>query len=159
LYFGAASTGRATHTHTITNFTTKGNRMDTELETKAGISGDALVTHGELMRAFEAFKAANDERLDEKRGDVLLEEKVARIDAALDATSKKLDAITLKGARPAFGRDTQAQKSAQEIEHKTAFEAYVRAGEATGLRALESKAMSIGSNPDGGYLVPAEVET
>jgi HK97 family phage major capsid protein len=137
--------------------------MDTELETKAGISGDALVTHGELMRAFEAFKAANDERLDEKRGDVLLEEKVARIDAALDATSKKLDAITLKGARPAFGRDSQAQKSAQNsheaIEHKTAFEAYVRAGEATGLRALEAKAMSIGSNQDGGYLVPAEVET
>jgi HK97 family phage major capsid protein len=131
----------------------------TELETKAGIAGDALVTHGELMRAFEAFKAANDERLDEKRGDVLLEEKVARIDAALDATSKKLDAITLKGARPALGRDTQAQKSVQEIEHKNAFEAYVRAGEATGLRALEAKAMSIGSNQDGGYLVPAEVET
>jgi HK97 family phage major capsid protein len=35
----------------------------------------------------------------------------------------------------------------------------VRAGEATGLRALEAKAMSIGSNQDGGYLVPAEVET
>jgi HK97 family phage major capsid protein len=137
--------------------------MDTELETKAGIAGDALVTHnelhGELMRAFEAFKAANDERLDAKRGDVLLEEKVARIDAALDAATKKLDAITLKGARPAFGRDAVAAKSAQEIEHKAAFEAYVRAGEAAGLRALESKAMSIGSNPDGGYLVPAEVET
>jgi HK97 family phage major capsid protein len=140
--------------------------MDTELETKAGIAGDALVTHGELMRAFEEFKVANDERLDEKRADVLLEEKVARIDAALDAASKKLDAITLKGARPSFGfagRDSQAQKSVQNsheaIEHKTAFEAYVRAGEATGLRALEAKAMSIGSNQDGGYLVPAEVET
>jgi HK97 family phage major capsid protein len=140
--------------------------MDSELETKAGIAGDALVTHGELMRAFEEFKAANDERLDEKRGDVLLEEKVARIDAVLDATTKKLDAITLKGARPAFGfagRDSQAQKSAQNsheaLEHKSAFEAYVRAGEASGLRALESKAMSIGSNQDGGYLVPAEVET
>jgi HK97 family phage major capsid protein len=149
-----------------TTFTTKGNRMDTELETKAGIAGDALVTHsqlhGELMRAFEEFKAANDERLDEKRSDVLLEEKVARIDAALDATSKKLDAITLKSARPSFGlsgRDSQAQKSAQELEHKAAFEAYVRAGEASGLRALESKAMSIGSNQDGGYLVPSEVET
>jgi HK97 family phage major capsid protein len=124
--------------------------MDTELETKAGIAGDALVTHGELMRAFEAFKAANDERLDEKRADVLLEEKVARIDAALDATSKKLDAITLKGARPALGRDTLAQKSAQEVEHKTAFESYVRAGAASGLRAVERKALWIGTNHDGG---------
>ena len=36
----------------------------TELETKAGIPLDAVVTHGEMMRAFEAFKEANDERLD-----------------------------------------------------------------------------------------------
>jgi HK97 family phage major capsid protein len=137
--------------------------MDTELETKAGVATEALVTHGELMRAFEEFKAANDERLADKRGDVLLEEKVARIDAAVDAASKKLDAITLKNARPAlgtsFGRDAQAAKSASEIEHKAAFDAYVRAGEAAGLRALEAKAMTIGSNPDGGYLVPSEVET
>lgn len=35
----------------------------------------------------------------------------------------------------------------------------MRAGEASGLRALEVKAMTIGSNPDGGYLVPPEVET
>ena len=27
-----------------------------ELETKAGIPLDAVVTHGEMMRAFEAFK-------------------------------------------------------------------------------------------------------
>ena len=35
----------------------------------------------------------------------------------------------------------------------------MRSGEATGLRALERKAMSVGSNPDGGYLVPPEIET
>ena len=37
---------------------------------------------------FEEFKATNDERLarlEQKRGDVLLEEKVERINAALDA--------------------------------------------------------------------------
>jgi HK97 family phage major capsid protein len=34
----------------------------------------------------------------------------------------------------------------------------VRAGESTGLRELETKAMSVGSNPDGGYLVPEEIE-
>ncbi len=32
-------------------------------------------------------------------------------------------------------------------------------GESAGLRALEVKAMSVGSNPDGGYLVPPEIET
>ena len=35
----------------------------------------------------------------------------------------------------------------------------MRNGEATGLRALEGKAMSVGSNADGGYLVPPEIET
>jgi HK97 family phage major capsid protein len=43
-------------------------------------------------------------------------------------------------------------------EHKAAFLSYVRTGESAGLRALESKALSVGSNPDGGYLVPDEVE-
>jgi len=131
-----------------------------DFETKAGVPAEALVTHGELMRAFEEFKAANDEQLAaEKKGDdVLLEEKVARINTALDQTTRRLDELTLKGARPAIGRDA-ATKSANELEHKAAFEAYVRSGEGAGLRALEMKAMSAGSNPDGGYLVPAEVET
>jgi HK97 family phage major capsid protein len=139
--------------------------MNTELETKAGVMPDALVTHGDLMRAFEDFKAANDERLDAERkgGDVLLEEKVARINAALDQTTRRLDELTLKNARPALGpsvgRERAEAKSTQALEHKAAFEAYVRSGEGAGLRALEAKAMSIGSNPDGGYLVPAEVET
>ena len=36
--------------------------IDTELETKAGIPHDAVATHSDMMRAFEAFKEANDER-------------------------------------------------------------------------------------------------
>jgi HK97 family phage major capsid protein len=34
----------------------------------------------------------------------------------------------------------------------------VRTGESAGLRALEVKAMSVGSNPDGGYVAPPEME-
>ena len=49
-----------------------------ELETKAGIPHDAVVTHGEMMRAFEAFKETNDERLAKRGADVVLEEKLAR---------------------------------------------------------------------------------
>ena len=36
---------------------------DTTFETKAGIPADAAVTHAELMRAFDEFKEANDQRL------------------------------------------------------------------------------------------------
>jgi HK97 family phage major capsid protein len=116
---------------------------------------DAVVTHGEMMRAFEAFKDANDERLDRRDTDVVLEEKLARIGATIDAQARRIDEITLKAARPALGNE---RVRAGAPEHKAAFDAYVRTGEAGGLRALEVKAMSIGSNADGGYLVPPEIE-
>jgi HK97 family phage major capsid protein len=133
-----------------------------ELETKAGIPLDAVVTHGEMMRAFEAFKDANDEHQalsDKRSGDVVLEEKLARLNSTLDAQARRLDEFALKGARPAIGGERSTVRSASALEHKAAFEAYVRSGETTNLRALELKALSAGSNPDGGYLVPPEVET
>jgi HK97 family phage major capsid protein len=138
--------------------------LDTQdhLETKAGLPPDALVTHGDMMRAFEAFKDANDQRLASMErgcGDVLLEEKVARISAALDTHQRFIDEASLKSARPAFGRDAGGATSFGQREHKAAFDAYVRSGDSAGLRELELKAMSVGSNPDGGYLVPEEVET
>lgn len=123
-------------------------------EHKSGGGADAIVTHEDLMRVFEAFKDGNDRRLDEieKRGaaDVVTEDKVARIE-------RRLDELTLKSARPAMARDG-APRSADQREHKSAFEAYVRSGEAAILRALEAKSMTIGSGPGGGYLVPTEVE-
>ena len=133
--------------------------MHDQLETKASYAAESAQPFADLMRAFEGFKAANDERIaaiERRGGDVLLEEKVARIDAALDTHTRRLDEIALKSARPSFGG--AGSNAPARNEHKAAFNAYVRAGESTGLRQLEAKAMSIGSNPDGGYLVPAEVE-
>jgi len=135
------------------------------LETKAGFASghqlqEAHVTHADMMRTFEAFKAANDERLaaiERRAADVLHEEKVARIDAALEAQTRRLDELSLKSARPILGLET-GERSASTREHKTAFEAYIRSGESGGLRALELKAMSAGTPADGGYLVPDEVE-
>ena len=122
--------------------------VNTGLETKVA-TGDAM---GDFLGAFEAFKEANDERLEqiEKRmtADVVTSEKVERI-------NKALDDLSLKMKRPQLG----AGEKPQPTEHKRAFEAYVRKGETHGLFDLEAKAMSIGSNPDGGYLVPAETET
>jgi HK97 family phage major capsid protein len=110
------------------------------------------VTHDDVMQAFEAFKDANDDRLAqiEKRmsADVISSEKVDRI-------NKAVDELILKSRRPALSADRVAEPS----EHKRAFDGYVRKGEAHGLASLEAKAMSIGSSPDGGYLVPQETET
>jgi HK97 family phage major capsid protein len=128
------------------------------LETKAGLPHDAVVTHGEMMRAFEAFKEANDARIETRDADVVLEEKLARINAAIATQAGRLDELALKRARPAIGQDAARARSTGSPEHKAAFDAYVRSGEAGDLRALEAKAMSIGSSTDGGYLVPPETE-
>jgi HK97 family phage major capsid protein len=132
--------------------------IDRSIETKAITDTDQRALYDEMMRTFDALKATNDEHLAslKRRGDTLIEEKLARIDSAL---SRKLDELTLKSARPRLGGEALAAKSQIELEHKAAFETYVRSGESHGLRAIEQKSMSIGSNPDGGYLVPPEVET
>ena len=109
------------------------------------------------MRLFDEFKSVNDERLEQierRSADVVTEDKVERINAGL---TRRLDELTLKSARPSLGRDSAA-RTHDAIEHKSAFESYMRAGEAGGLRALEVKAMSVGSNADGGYVVPVEIE-
>jgi HK97 family phage major capsid protein len=127
-------------------------------ETKAGI-GHAAVSHDDVMRLFEEFKAANDERLDQierRSADVVTEDKVERINAAL---TRRLDALALKSARPSLGAGRESKALGHDAtEHKAAFESYMRSGESAGLRALEVKAMSAGSDADGGYTVPVEIE-
>jgi len=133
----------------------------TELETKAGIPAEAVVTHAEMMRAFEEFKEANDRRIAEKRStDVVLEEKIARLDSTIGSQAQRLEAVELKQARPVLGieRPETPQANKPALEHKAAFEAYVRSGDSANLRALEQKALSAGSNPDGGFVVPPEIE-
>jgi len=121
-------------------------------------AGDDIVT--DLNRAFSAFKEANDERLaqiETRMGaDVVTDEKLARIDQALDETKSRLDRLALDISRPRIGGDGVNEHGARE--HKTAFNHYMRSGEALGLKALEAKTMSRSSGPDGGYLVPVPAE-
>jgi HK97 family phage major capsid protein len=124
------------------------------LEQKATASPAARDTEGllaELMGAFEEFKRTNDGRLAEleQRGaaDALTEEKLGRLNAALDGAKAAMDRVALERARPAL----EAGRPEAGDEYKEAFSAYVKRG--------EEKALSIGSNPDGGYLVPSETET
>jgi HK97 family phage major capsid protein len=82
---------------------------------------------------------------------------VDRINRAVDEAKARLDELTLKARRPQLSAGPDTAPLARE--HKQAFDAYVRTGESNGLAALESKAMSVNSGPDGGFLVPPEVET
>lgn len=124
---------------------------------------DVAAAYDDLARTFEAFKHENDERLagieTRMRADVVSDEKLARIDAALDLSKRRLDRAQLDARRPALGGTPERDPEPGRAEHKAAFDLYVRAGEATGLKGLEAKALSAGSGPDGGYLVPPPVET
>ena len=109
----------------------------------------------DFLSAFEEFKHANDARLDaleEKRGDdVVLNEKIDRINTAVTEQKAKVDALALKSKRPALHEGAAHAPD----ERKEAFQRYMRAGDAT---AMELKALNVGTDADGGYLAPEETE-
>ena len=123
---------------------------------------DLNAAYDEFMRAIEALRQENDLRLEglERRmsTDFVTADKMARIDDAIDAQKRRMDGLALKAQRPAL-QDTPRRNNASVSEHKEAFDAYVRSGEGQALRRLEEKALSAGSAPDGGYLVPPDLET
>lgn len=117
--------------------------------TAAGIRADvqdpkAMIA--ELKAAFDAFKAANDEKLKAK-ADVVLDEKVTKIDAAVGDFQKAIDDLNARlAAQRAGGGD---ERTPEQIEYAESFQAHVRRGDV-------SAAMSRGSDPDGGYTAPVE---
>ena len=116
----------------------------------------------DFKRRFEHYREANDERISQiehgKGVDVLTEEKIARLDAALDRSQQVSTELQLKARRPALGVSAAEGYDPAAREHKQAFNAYVRSGEFSGLKRLEEKSLSAGSGPDGGYLVPQPAE-
>ena len=131
----------------------------TSLETKAA-GGETARAFDEFLEAFDAFKESNDQRLSEieRRGaaDALTSEKLARIEDTLDTTKRLADNLALKSARPPLSGTSY--EPARDLARKSAFDGYMRTGDTRRLLKLEEKALSVGSNPDGGYVVPPEVE-
>lgn len=113
-------------------------------------------------RTFEEFKKANDDRLKavESKGYAPADtvEKVDTINAELTKLSKEMAELMKKSNRPRTGNGGSELTQDQE-EHKTAFADYFRKGIDRDLRDIERKALNTGSDPDGGYLVPVEIET
>ena len=129
-----------------------------EIKAGTGNSIEVATAFDDFMVAFEAFRETNDERLmqleSQNSEDVITVQKMDRINASMDSQKRTIDQLLLKSKRPSLGGG--AISNTAQIEHKNAFENYVRSGNENGLRQFEEKAMSIGSDPDGGYLVPDE---
>lgn len=109
----------------------------------------------ELKAAFEDFKKANDEKLKAKTDDVVVTEKVDRINSAvgdLQANFQKaLDDLNAKLAATVVGANVIGDIPG-DPEYTKNFKAFMRKGEDAGIQA----AMTKGSDPDGGYTAPIE---
>lgn len=136
-----------------------------------------------VKTGFEAFKEANDQRIKEIEAkgaaDPLLEEKLAKIERDMDAKQAKLDQFELAMKRQnrtvvdekgneidldakaakwanmvARSRGTRVEDfGAKELDgYKQAFDKFLRKGDEI-IGADEKKALSVGTDPDGGYVV------
>jgi HK97 family phage major capsid protein len=131
--------------------------------------------------AFAAFKSANDEMQAEIKklgsADAVTVEKVEKLNASLDKiqdeAKKRADDIEAKMNRLSLGGGGDADKDeikaaaqfsterGEQVDlegyraYKSGFVAYMRKGERLSIE--ERKAMSVGSDPDGGYTVVPDV--
>ncbi|MBN8530596.1 MAG: phage major capsid protein [Alphaproteobacteria bacterium] len=115
-----------------------------------------------LGNSWEQFKQLNEARLKEveKKGaaDPLYYEQLDRIGQAIDATKSRMDKLETAYNRP--GKDAGEGypiPAAYQGEYKQAFCAYLRKGIESGLEKFEGKALSVTSDPDGGYLVTSSL--
>jgi HK97 family phage major capsid protein len=136
-----------------------------------------------VKRGFEAFKEANDQRIKEIEAkgaaDPLLDDKIAKIEKEMDAKQARLDQFELSLKRQsrtvtdqhgnevnldakalhwvnmvAKSRGTRVEQfGASDLDsYKSAFVHFLRKGEEI-MGADERKALSVGTDPDGGYVV------
>ena len=114
---------------------------NTPIEIKSATPDDIATAFDDFMRAFEAFKDANDERLGqlERRCRPTSSHEKGRRASTGRSTRRpaSVDELALKSARPQLGG--AAGRAGAALEHKAAFDAYVRTGEAGSLRELEAR--------------------
>ena len=118
-------------------------------ETKMAADAGTAAT-AEVMAAFEAYKQANDERLAE------IEAKGTHdplVDAKLKKLDRRLDEISLKAARP-----VEASPATTGTEQGEAWSRYLRSGDESGLARVDVKSLSAGTDDQGGYTAPPELD-
>lgn len=124
-------------------------------------ASSATAILAELQTTFEQFKAERTKELDDinnKLGDVVQTEKVDRINNELSKLGKELDAVNASLAAVRIGGGGDPIDPAK-AEHAQAFNRFFRKGVDAGLADLEVNAkLTTQSDPDGGYLVPEEME-
>ncbi len=114
-----------------------------------------------LGNAWEQFKHVNENRLSEieRKGhaDPLHDAHLKKINDALDHYKSRLDRIETVQARPGRDVSTLGYSGHDQAEYKAAFNSYLRKGTDSGLEQIQSKALSVGIDANGGFLVPNQL--
>lgn len=113
----------------------------------------------ELKSSFDEFKKKNDKRLEAvEQEKSKLAEQVEDLNGKLtdlDQLKQGLEAELKEAKRPG----TTGKNERKEVkEHKEAFDRFIRKGDEDGLKDLEQKALNTGTDSDGGYAVPEELD-
>lgn len=129
-------------------------------------AGTATEILNELKRTFEAFKSEHEEEIKGIKAnfaDVVQTEKVERINADITGLQKALDEVNAALAAVRVGSGSGSEVDPAVAEHAETFNTWFRRGERAidaDLHDLEVKAsLTTDSDPDGGYLVPEEMES
>jgi HK97 family phage major capsid protein len=123
-----------------------------DLETRAAVSA--------LQTAWTEFRSANDARLAEieKRGssDVIVTEKVDRINAAITDVRARIDELELRAKRSGAPADNDNDGTPEQRAYRADFQGFLKRGLET--TALQTRAMSVSDNTDGGFLTAPEID-
>ena len=115
----------------------------------------------ELGNAWEQFKHVNDSRLQEleRKGfaDPLYLEHLNKINDALDQQKRRMDRMETVQSRPGRDMTNLGYRGESESEYKSAFCNYLRKGMDAGLEQIQLKSLSVGTDANGGYLVPNQM--
>lgn len=146
-----------------------GNERPADLEIKEAPIAEIKEGLENLMKDWNEFKSSNDQRLNEVEkslknrtgasNDPLLDEKLDKINAALDEHKSRVDAMLVESKRTQILDSKGVPITEERKKHKAAFLEYMRKGAESSLHDLEAKALSVGSDPDGGYLVTPELDS
>ena len=121
----------------------------------------------EFSQTLDAFTKKTDQEIkeakasvDQKTADVVTQDEVKKLTDALEEQKKAVEQLRLENSRPIMTASdgTKAQLTDEQIEHKRAFDKWFRKGHDENLGEIEAKALSVGTDPDGGYTVPVQTE-
>lgn len=115
---------------------------------RADVTGDPKAMIAALNTAFDEFKKAHDDKLKGKADDVVVQDKLGKIDAFIGNAQTAIDDLNAKLAAANLGAGVIGDIPPNP-EYLNAFKAHMRKGDV-------HAAMSVGSAPDGGYLAPVE---